>query len=362
MVRRIFCLAALLVAPGLVGEPGWAQHAFADQPPLTGGFIDHLQATPGGRIDWTSGYILAEGVGYGQGVDKQQELLAERAATVVAARNALAMAKGIRLDAWTAVGDMGEGQVRLEGIVKGHKIVESRWEPQADPPACHVVLRVPLWGVKSVSSVFRKSQSARLRRARAERSRLPVGRADVSDFVLVLDARGLKLRPCLFPCVVDQNGRVIYDLNTLTPESAARKALARYVESSQPFEHLQAALRSQYGVRLLLARYQPVGDGPEDRLEPAPTSRPTSQPSSQPAGKGKRRAKRRMVLRGAEATGAARTQLVLTREDVERLRRSPEGAAALHNAQVLIVVDAAAAGTEGRLWTLPGGAVAAISP
>ena len=203
MAGRASHWRVLAVTAVLAAGPVRAQQATTNDSPLIGGFADHLVAAQGGRIDWTNGYILADGLGYAEGVDKQQELLAERAATVVAARNALAIAQGIRLDAWAAVGDAPDGQVRLEGIVKGHKIIDSRWQPQADPPSCHVVLRVPLWGIKSVASVFSKSQSIRLRRAPAGRSRLPFSRAEVSDFVLVVDARGLKLTPCLFPCLVE---------------------------------------------------------------------------------------------------------------------------------------------------------------
>ena len=44
---------------------------------------------------------------------------------------------------------------------------------------------------------------------------------------------------------------------------------------------------------------------------------------------------------------------MLTREDVDRIRRSPEGASALKRAQVVIVVDSAAAGTEAKLHRRP---------
>ena len=69
-----------------------------------------------------------------------------------------------------------------------------------------------------------------------------------------------------------------------------------------------------------------------------------------------------MAVQVAKVDGAQRAQLVLTREDAERLRHSPEAAEALRNAQVLVVVDAPAAGTEGRLPALPDRALAAISP
>ena len=74
--------------------PAGAQQATTNDSPLIGGFADHLVAAQGGCIDWTNGYILADGLGYAEGVDKQQELLAERAATTTPATPATAVGCG----------------------------------------------------------------------------------------------------------------------------------------------------------------------------------------------------------------------------------------------------------------------------
>ncbi|UCG32913.1 MAG: hypothetical protein JSU68_14765, partial [Phycisphaerales bacterium] len=335
----------------------------ADEVLLTEGFLDHIVWTEGGRIDWTGGFILAEGVGYAQGVDKQQELLAERAATVVAARNALAIAKGIRLDAWTTVGDVRDGLIRLEGVVKGHKVVASHWDPNAKPPECRVELRVPLWGVKSVASLYAGTLRAQHGRRTARRRPVPDSRADVSDFVLVLDARGLKLNPCLFPCLVEDSGKIVYDVYVAEPQMVTRQALFRFVESGDPYEVMETRLRARLGARVLFIklRSDPAQKAHQLGSQPEPATKPSTQPTTQPAPMTRRRAKRRLQLQGIDVSGPGKTQLVLTREDVDRLYGSPEGVSALRNAQVLVVVDAAAAGTEGRLWSLPDGALAAIS-
>lgn len=330
---------------------------------LTGGYRDHIVPVAGGHIDWTGGFILAEGVSYAQGVDKQQELLAERAATVVAARNALAIAKGIRLDAWTTIGETREGLILLEGVIKGHKVVASQWDPSAEPPECRVELRVPLWGVKSVASLYANTLRAQPRRRTAPRRPIPAGRADISDFVLVLDARGLELNPCLFPCLVEDSGRVIYDVYAAEPQMAAREALFRFVESGDPYEVIGTRLRARLGWRVLFARLRSDPAQEAHRLggPPEATTKPGAPPTTRPAPETRRRAKRRLLLQGIDVSGPGQTQLVLTREDVDRLYESPEGVSALRNAQVLVVVDAAAAGTEGRLRSLPHDALAAIS-
>ena len=356
-------LALMLV---VAVSPARAQTDTASAAPLTGGFVDHVQPADIGVIDWTNGYILADGIAYAEGTDKQQELLADRAACVVAARNALAIAKGIRINDSMVIGDQKDALVRVEGRIKGHKVIESHWRPDADPPTCRVVLRVPLWGVKSVASVFVRNEQQRVRRSRERRCGLRVDRVDISDFVLVLDARGLDLAPCLFPVVTDIDGRRLYDLTTRSGTALQLEAPVRYVQSDLPYEQLQARVESGVPWGVVFAAYRPgIGDVGQ-RNAGAPSAGPapptTTQPTTQPGRASRRRAKRRMAVQVAQVDGAQRAQLVLTREDAERLRRSPEAAEALRTAQVLVVVDAPAAGTEGRMPALPGRALAAISP
>ena len=314
---------------------------------LTGGFQDHLEPVDTGRIDWANGYILAEGIGRVTGASEQERLMARRAGEVVAARNALAMAQGIRIDANGRVGQVRDGLVRVRGWLRGHKVVESHWLTGTDPPECKVTLRVPLWGVRGLSSLFLPSHRARLDRSASRRLALVVSTADVSDFVLVLDARGRGLSPCLFPEIFDADGKVLYDLRTLSEDVARRHPPARYVESVLDFEQLQAAVESNGRIWFMLASAAPRDPPDDTRIgQQETTSQPTDKPSTAPS---RRRAKRRMAVRVAEIAGAQKTQLVLTQEDAQRLRRSPDAAGALKNAQVLVVVDAPAAGSEGRL-------------
>jgi len=313
---------------------------------LTGGFRDHLEPVDAGRIDWANGYLLAEGIGRATGSSEQERLMARRAGEVIAARNALAMAQGIRIDANGRVGQVRDGLVRVRGWLRGHKVVETHWLAGADPPECKVTLRVPLWGVRGLSSLFLSSHRARLARSAGRRLALVVSTADVSDFVLVLDARGRGLSPCLFPEILDADGNVLYDLRTLSRDVAQQHPPARYVESALEFEQLRAAVESNRRVWFMLASAAPQEPPGESLIG---QQEATSQPSNPSTAPSRRRAKRRMAVRVAEIAGGQKTQLVLTQEDAQRLRRSPEAAGALKNAQVLVVVDAPAAGSEGRL-------------
>jgi hypothetical protein len=260
---------------------------------------------------------------------------------MAAARNALAMARGIRIDSTGKVADLADGVVRVRGVIRGHKTVETRWVANADPPECMATLRVPLWGLEGVASAFARGCRYRMAESKSQRIELTAKQADVGDLVLVLDGRGLELSPCLFPCVVDTDGRVLYDLTTMPPATAPSTAPVRYVETAMSYEQLEARLRYKAPFWFLPASHS---------VQAIAASKPALRPAaSRPSKPVRRRAKRRMAVRVTALAGRERTQLVLTKADAERLRRSSEAASALRKAQVLVVVDPAAAGTEGRL-------------
>ena len=290
---------------------------------LPTGCRPHVEPCKGGRVDWTAGFILAEGKGIAEGRDDQSELMAKRAAFLDAAANALAISLGIPVDAKGRAGDVKNGRVKLEGVIKGHEIVEERWLPEEKPPQARVSLRVPLWGVKGVASVFvdrRKGVGPRLVLASE-----PV---DVSESVLIVDARGVGLKACLYPVVADVKGAVLHDAARIEAAHAGTVPAVRYAESTLRYEQLA----SDNATTARLASFQEAG---------APASGPASHPTSQPR-------RRRVVVKATAAAGELNTQIVLTQEDAEKLRQSAEGAAMLRAGQVVVVVDSAAAGIEGR--------------
>ncbi|MFQ5491165.1 MAG: hypothetical protein ACE5GE_10620 [Phycisphaerae bacterium] len=344
----VLCVASCWL-PVVSGQAGAQQNQ--GQPEvvqLTGGFADHVVPGVGGRIDWTNGYILAQGQGLAQrgAFDRQAQLLAQKAAREAALRNALALAEGIRIDADGKVGQIKDGLVRIEGTLRGHQEDRVEWFGEEDPPRARVTVRVPLWGVTSVSSLVSQIHRTRRQQAGGVRRGLVMDQVEVADYAVVIDARGTDLSPCLFPVIKDGAGGVLYDVRTPSGGLAQRAPLARYVETELSFEELRAAVEGGKPLRFMLAGYQPTS-GPA--VDSAGQGDPDEQPTTQPTVKKRRRAKRRMAVKVTQAAGQAKTEVVLTQEDVDRIRRSPEGASALRRAQVVIVVNSAAAGTEGRL-------------
>ncbi|UCG17035.1 MAG: hypothetical protein JSV19_03185 [Phycisphaerales bacterium] len=342
-----FVAAAVL---GFVPAAAWC--AEVDKAPaLPAAFRPHVQPVKRGRIDWLAGYIIAHGTGLAEGRDHQNQLLAQRAATLDAAANALAISLGIRVDAKGRTGDVRNGRVLLTGVVKGHETIDVQWFPSETPPRSRVSLRVPLWGVKGVASIFYDQQRTAVRRRPPARVPLAIDRVDVSDSVLIIDARGLGLDPCLCPLVIDGSGRVLHDVNRLQDTEVKHGPVVRYVETDLQFEQLSDGggesdpLVAPDHPTAHLASYPPTD------ASGAPTTRSVSQPSTRPApGKDKdpRKRRRRVVVKASAVSGQQKTEIVLTRTDAEKLARSPEGASLIRSGRVVVVVDSAAAGIESR--------------
>lgn len=175
---------------------------------------------------------------------------------------------------------------------------------------------------------------------------------------------------CLFPAIVSEDGAVLYDVATRTDPDARSQPPVRFVETDITFEKLSACLEepaprltNEPGVALANhvgmprtglhheIHVQPMcalnaamafsldGEASSQPTTPGGTSQPTSRPG-----------RRRVVVKAAAPTqGNAQSQIVLTKEDAEKLRQSPEGANLLRGGKVIVVVDSAAAGMQGRL-------------
>lgn len=352
------------------------------QDPLPTGFTPHIRPTTNGEVDWARGYVQARGYGKAKGRTPRDKQMATRAAELVAARNALAITLGLKVDDKGQLSGIRNGQVRLEGVVKGHKTYLVQWQPNENPPRCKVKIRVPIWGIKGASSViYEQQRGAALRRG--GRVALVNQQMNVDEVYLVIDARGSGIEPCLFPVVTDNTGRVIYDISTIRVGPAQMPSPVQYVETRMTIDQLEAwadlgfdesmvangaelietgsevfareMFGNGFGNRLALPMLGPEQSGGK---KPA-ASQPSTQPSTRPAEGGKRRRKR--VVKAVKMPAKGETKIVLTKEDAEKLRTTPEGASLLRSGRVIVVVDSVAAGIQGRGVEIEDGGIFALN-
>lgn len=296
--------AAVLLGPSLLAGQATVTAA---EPASVPGFRDHIVQVEGGWIDWTNGYIYADGRGRARSTSPQQRLMAMRTAELVAARNALAIASGIPLGA-DGNSQAGRGvRWHLHGVVSGHRTVRADWLPRARPPQARVTLQVPLWEADGTGSISHRAQLARRQPTRERLIILSkpdvveaVARLNSEKIAVVLDARGLEVVECLFPVVVDTCGRVLYD-PTAIPMSASR--------SMPPVQYVRADT-------------SPAQPGAPVNRAQAANCFPRHD----------------FVVRVRATSGGQGTELIVNAEDAEEIARSPDAVAALQAARVLVAV------------------------
>jgi|GEM_PF-6930471 len=193
-------------------------------------FTPVVEKVRGGQIDWTRDSLRAVGTGKARTASGQDIAMAKRAARLVAARNALLAIGGVRVGPGGKAGNLRTGRVNVEGVLKHFQEVSSTFD--AKSRTATVVLLAPLHGAEgSVTAI------AQYPPVEADRARMPEGVMEGEATVVVVDARGMGLKPCLLPTMRDAEGRLIYS-------AAARPAAER---KAQP-----AALwlyKEQVGVR-----------------------------------------------------------------------------------------------------------------
>ncbi len=184
-------------------------------------FTGDPKSTPG--VNWGGQMIKATGAGAPDLSVKnpaQARLGAERAATLDAMRNLLAQVKGIQINAEKKMDDaMKDDKIkaRVEGLLRGYKIVGKRYFSDG---GVEIDLEVP---VALLTEVFDPEPIQLLAGLKIEGEKTNTG--------LVIDARGLKVTPALAPRVLDDTGKPLYSVDSLSADARKVSGVASYVQS-----------------------------------------------------------------------------------------------------------------------------------
>lgn len=341
IVRALLCIAAILII------------SFDTAPAQVTNSSDAVETTANGKINWTVGEVYATGIGAppAQSANMAQaRAMAERAAFVVAIRNLLEIVKGVQVDSETVVENfMAKSDVirtKVDGIVRGARIVNKQYMSDG---SVEILVSMPMKGALMNAFVpdnfgriapshiitpqkpsdIKPTQPTQEKKTeplkpsppttvapesrhepippaqpekRVEPTR-PVPSPPASDLQsgttvafkggvatgLVIDARGLGLRPALLPKVVDQQGQEVYVGQVVTRTNAVEQGVAGYAKD------VNAA---------------------------ANNFRVTDNPA---------------VIKALGASGAARTDIIIGQADAQALRRLSSNGEFLQYCRVVIV-------------------------
>jgi hypothetical protein len=206
-----------------------------------------------GEINWESGIISVTGVGAAPPDANRTvaPLLAKRAAMLDAYRNAVEVINGIRVRSgsfmkdFTIVSDEVSGQV--EGFIKGGRFDKPVYDSEG---RCEIVLNLPVGGHAGLTSVIYDPVKQSLPAAPVTPA-MPDDTFTGEDMTgnipeavaytgLIIDARGLGVKPALCPQVFDTDGYLLYNANMVDITAPGFTTVAAY---SKTMEHAKSLSR-----------------------------------------------------------------------------------------------------------------------
>ncbi|HSB34185.1 MAG TPA: hypothetical protein VLG39_06995 [Nitrospirota bacterium] len=213
---------ALLIVTFLVSAAGNASAQ------LVGTIKDVVEsAGSSGKVDWTTGVITSVGIGAPPAQPAnaaQARAMAERAAQVVAYRNLLEAVKGVRVDSTTTVENfMVTSDViktEVSGIIQGAMVMDKKYMSDG---SVEVTVGMKMSGALA---------DALLPKDLGTRPSLPAGAASSGQLYtgLIVDARGLGVRPAMAPKILNEDGKEIYGSAWISRDYAVREGMVGYLK------------------------------------------------------------------------------------------------------------------------------------
>lgn len=275
-----FVLAALMVAS--LGSSAYAQLV---------GSVGDVETAVGssGKIDWTTGVITAVGIGAPPAQPAnaaQARAMAERAAQVVAYRNLLEAVKGVRIDSTTTVENFmvtsDVVRTQVSGFVQGAMVMDKKYMSDG---SVEVTVGMKLTGALA-DTLLPKTPPAP-----PTGIVTTPGAAGQAFTGLIIDARGLGIRPAMAPKVLNEDGKEVYGSAWINRDWAVREGMAGYLR---------------------------------DPLQAQQNPRVTDKP---------------LTVKAIKATGDARVDVVISNADASMIHGAAQNLSFLEKCRVIILVD-----------------------
>ncbi|MDP6457118.1 MAG: hypothetical protein QF669_06690 [Candidatus Marinimicrobia bacterium] len=271
------------------------------------GSNDAVQQVDNGAMNYSNGFVVATGIGAISPLAQNPGMAratAVRAAKVDAMRNLLEAVMAVTVSSETTVrGAAIENDVvktSVEGMVKGARMRDIDGDGRGSnsdirylsDTSIEIEMEVHMSGISEVilpAAGFAPAPAPTAGGAPAPAA--PAAPRPGTVTGLIVDARGLGLRPAMSPKVLDQNGGVVYGPGNFTREFAVKFGVAGY---SKNLEQAQQ--------------------------DPRVVGNP-------------------MVVKGVGVQGANKADLVIAAGDVSRVKGADSSGKFLSNCKVMILID-----------------------
>jgi hypothetical protein len=237
MFGKRSALLVLLIAVFVVVGAGSASAQ------LVGSVKDVVEsAGSSGKVDWTTGVITAVGIGAPPAQPAnaaQARAMAERAAQVVAYRNLLEAVKGVRVDSTTTVENFMVSsdviKTEVSGIIQGATVMDKKYMSDG---SVEVTVGMKLTGALAEALLPKGGMPAPAAPGMPAAPGAPAAPAPGAAPVapgqlytgLIVDARGLGVRPAMAPKIINEEGKEIYGSAMVSRDYAVREGMAGYLK------------------------------------------------------------------------------------------------------------------------------------
>jgi len=191
------------------------------------------QVGSAGKVDWTTGVVTAVGIGAppaNPANPAQARAMAERAAQVVAYRNLLEAVKGVRLDSTTTVenfmvtSDVIKTQV--SGFIQGATVMDKKYMSDG---SVEVTVGMKLSGALA-DALLPKAPATPPTPPTGMTGTLAPATAGQVYTGMIVDARGLGVRPAMAPKIVNEEGKEVYGSAYINRDWAVREGMVGYLK------------------------------------------------------------------------------------------------------------------------------------
>ncbi len=243
-----------------------------------------------GKVDWTTGVITSVGIGAppaNPANPAQARAMAERAAQVVAYRNLLEAVKGVRIDSTTTVENfMVTSDVirtQVSGFVQGATVMDKKYMSDG---SVEVTVGMKMTGALA-DALLPKTPSG----VPPVAGMAAPGSSGQVFTGLIVDARGLGVRPAMAPKVLSEDGKEVYGSAWINRDWAVREGMAGYLK-----------------------------DPAQAQANPRVTDKP-------------------LMVKAIKASGDARVDTVISNADAALIQSSSQNLSFLEKCKVIILVD-----------------------
>jgi len=244
-----------------------------------------------GKVDWTTGVITAVGIGAPPAQPAnaaQARVMTERAAQVVAYRNLLEAVKGVRVDSTTTVENFINTsdviRTDVSGIIQGATIMDKKYMSDG---SVEVTIGMKLTGALADDLLPKTPPTP------------PTGLTGILTSAspgqlytgLIVDARGLGVKPAMAPKILNEDGKEVYGSAWINRDYAVREGMVGYLK-----------------------------DPVQAQTNPRVTDKP-------------------LMVKALKVAGDARVDMVITNADAALLQSASENLSMLQKCRVIILVD-----------------------